>query len=494
MAADLPAEVWLQIFHYASEDDALFDYALPTSMVESSWFKMVFGGWTLRSANEGLNVMQRRSYATKKAIMATCRTWRQLGQEFMFRFLFINDPTNLVRLRPLLDRYRTLGWWAKRLHITRYYPGLGATIDDLERSLVAIIRRCPNLEIFVLDWPIKDSLLAVADSLCTYYPTTLRTLHLNVPSSSLAKVILMLDALPALTSLRLTFDVPTPDSFHLGAAANLTLTLNSLEQLSLCGPFQDFFEQLMGWELPALRSLSLDFLSYREDLPDIIEFLTTHGSALTFLDINCIPVLDVPTILDLCPLLQTIAFNFDWRLDSAEGEPWGVGSLVNRPHAHITTIGCHWLHHAFGVGDAAKYAAVDPLVTHIIRRRNDMNFAAINKQSFPKLQRVRVLDRMLLRDLEAADGPSPDCFERWERWWNQCASQGVRLEDCTGALLGTLPQDEPEDDESEEEEEVREDLRDLIRQCRAMTTARDEPFYGNPGSRRRSGAFGQQHT
>ncbi|TFY61935.1 hypothetical protein EVJ58_g4205 [Rhodofomes roseus] len=477
MAADLPAEVWLQIFHYASDDDELFDHALPTSVAESSWYKMIFGDWTLRSPNEGLNAMQRRSYATKKAIMATCRTWRQLGQEFMYRFLFINDPTNLVRLRPLLDR------------------GLGVSIDELERSLVSIIRRCPNLEIFIMDWPIRDSLLSVANALCKYCPTSLRTLHLNVPNSSLAKVILILDGLPALTCLHLTFDAPTPDNFHLGAAADLALTLGSLEQLALCGPFQDFFEQLMGWELPALRSLSLDFLSYREDLPDIIEFLTQHGSALTFLDINCIPVLDIPTILDLCPQLQTIAFNFDWRLDSAEGEAWGIGSLVNRPHAHITTIGCHWLHHAFGVGDAAKYAAVDPLVTHIIRRRNDMNFSAINKESFPKLQRVRVLDRMLLRDLEAADGPSPDCFERWERWWNQCASQGVRLEDCTGALLGTLPDDEPEVDESEEEEEGREDLRDLIRQCREMTATRDSPYYGYPpGYRRRSGAFGQQHT
>ncbi|KAI0734553.1 hypothetical protein C8Q72DRAFT_873070 [Fomitopsis betulina] len=442
MAVDLPAEVWLQIFHYASEDDALFDHALPTSMAESSWFKIVFDDqWMLKSPGEGINTLQRRSYATKKAIMATCRMWRQLGQEFMYRHLFINDPTNLVRLRPLLDRHRRLGC------------GLGVTMDDLERSLVGIIRRSTNLEIFIMDWPIKDSLLTVADALCTYCPATLCTLQLNVPSMFLAKVILLLDGLPALSHLHLTFDVPTPDNLRLGVAADLALTLKSLEQLSLCGPFQGFFEQLMGWELPALHSVSLDFLSYREGLPDIIEFLTINGSALTFLDINCIPVLDVPTILDLCPALHTLAFNLDWRLENAEGESWGIGSLVNRPHANITTIGCHWLHHAFGVGDAAKYAVADPLVTHIIRRRNDMNFAAINKRSFPKLQRVRVLDRMLLRDLEAANGPSPDCFERWERWWNQCATQGVQLEDCTGALLGTLPQDEPEEDESEEEEE-----------------------------------------
>ena len=68
MAVDLPPEVWLQIFDYASEDDALFDHALPTSLAESSWFRTVFndGQWMLKSPNEGINGLQRRSYATKK--------------------------------------------------------------------------------------------------------------------------------------------------------------------------------------------------------------------------------------------------------------------------------------------------------------------------------------------------------------------------------------------------------------------------------------------
>ena len=68
MAVDLPAEVWLLIFDYASEDDALFDHALPTSLAESSWFRTVFddGKWMLKSPSESINTVQRRSYATKK--------------------------------------------------------------------------------------------------------------------------------------------------------------------------------------------------------------------------------------------------------------------------------------------------------------------------------------------------------------------------------------------------------------------------------------------
>ena len=59
----------------------------------------------------------------------------------------------------------------------------------------------------------------------------------------------------------------------------------------------------------------------------------------------------------------------------------------------------------------------------------------------------------VLRDLNAADGPEGSCFERWERWWDQCARQRIRLEDCTGNLLGTLPED-PQDEEEGTDEDV----------------------------------------
>jgi len=33
------------------------------------------------------------------------------------------------------------------------------------------------------------------------------------------------------------------------------------------------------------------------------------------------------------------------------------------------------------------------------------------------------------------------CSTRWERWWDACEGEGVKLEDCSGGLLGNLPQD-----------------------------------------------------
>lgn len=63
---DLPDEVWRQIFDLAADEDIIFQYGLPTVMAESAWFENVFGAWTLRSPQEALNLIQRRSYATKK--------------------------------------------------------------------------------------------------------------------------------------------------------------------------------------------------------------------------------------------------------------------------------------------------------------------------------------------------------------------------------------------------------------------------------------------
>jgi hypothetical protein len=63
---DLPSELWTHIFDFTVDEDLLFQYALPTSMAESAWFKTVYGDWALRTPQEALNLIQRRNYATKK--------------------------------------------------------------------------------------------------------------------------------------------------------------------------------------------------------------------------------------------------------------------------------------------------------------------------------------------------------------------------------------------------------------------------------------------
>ena len=90
--------------------------------------------------------------------------------------------------------------------------------------------------------------------------------------------------------------------------------------------------------------------------------------------------------------------------------------------------------------------------------------AALNKANFPKLQRIRALSQSMLNALNKSDGPSGENggYDRWNRWSTACLQSGIRLEDCTGQSLGTLPQDDEYEDESEDEsDDERSDEYDL---------------------------------
>ena len=393
-------------------------------------------------------------------------------------------------------------------------------MPDLENALMSVIRHCPNLEIFIVEWPMGNTFGPVVDTLATYAAKSLRTVHWNVPREAVSKVIWALDSLPRILSVHIHFETAAddPETVHLGSASDLTLSLPHLQQLSLRGHFQEFLEQATGWSIPGLRSFSFDYGNYRTDQPDAVAFLASHGAKLIFLDLNCIPALDLPCILDLCPLLTTLSFNADWRIQQpGEEVPLPTISntvtlvnqtmslLAHKPHLNITSIGLHGLMYAFGVGFAAEYATQEPLQAHVIRRSNDLNVAALNRINFPKLQRVRALNRAMLHDLNKEDGPSEEDggVDRYDSWWTMLSESGIRLEDCTGALLGTLPEDEDEDgsdedeefgsEDSEEEEETQwgfqippmpaeegthiTELRQLLEECRAMAEEREESMF-----------------
>jgi hypothetical protein len=502
MVNSLPPELWSHIFGLAADEDTIFYPGLPTSMTQSSWARSLVTDWQLKTPRDSINMVQRRSYATKKSIISTCQSWRRLGLEFLVRYLFFNDPSKLRSLTALLASNPSLGWWTRRLHITHFLYERSPSLDDFEVALTSVLAQTPNLEIFIVDWPLSRAFGSIADTLGTHCKN-LRTAYWHVPAELLPKVIWAVDALPLLVSLAVEFDAPLKDSdtLTLGSAQDVKLHLPNLQQLILRGYSAEFIEQASGWSLPLLRSFTFDFGSKCEDVPDVLSFLSTHGTSLLFLDLNCIPALDIRTILDLCPLLTTFSFNLDWKIAPiAQNADAGDGPIVltNRPHEHIAHIGLHGLLFAFGVGLASAYATPDPLRSLLVQRTNDRNFAALTKASFPKLERVRVLSPTVLTDLERADGPQGSGMERWERWAGMCEGKSIRLEDCTGALLGTLPQEdeEDEDEEDDEEDDVLDDheysytndeepvrpggvglseLRALLEECRRMSEEREDP-------------------
>ncbi|KAI0348452.1 hypothetical protein BDW22DRAFT_1385820 [Trametopsis cervina] len=478
MVAELPAELWILIFHFAFDDDAVLAPVLPAAWDASSWAQGSDGKWMLRSPQDNIGVCIRRRTGSLKAILSSCRYLRQIGTSFLYESVLIEVPSRILRLCLALDADRHLSRQTKRIHISRYFQPNGVTAEEMDLAVISIIQHCRKLQTFVFDWPLNKSFTPIADALCHYCRGTLHTLHISIPSTELAKLIWTLDSLQKLVALHVEIGERHTEENHLGSASDINLKLPKLQQLSLRGFFTDFVEEAIEWEFPRLTSLTLDFINYRDELPDIEAFLQNHGSQLTYLDINCIPPLDVPMVLDLCPSLTSFSFNPDWRLPRDEVLPYEASSLVRVPHRGITTIGLHQLLYAFGVGYAAQYSKLDAISTRYIRHSNDANFAALTKRNFPNLKTIRLLSRTLLRDLEMANGPDEVCYERWERWWAQCSAQGVRLEDCTGAQLGYLPPQDTsteggsmaDDEEEEEEDSVIDAIRsfDPIEQVRAL--------------------------
>ncbi|KAH7919493.1 hypothetical protein BV22DRAFT_1022922 [Leucogyrophana mollusca] len=455
----LPPELWSHIFSLASDEDIILYPGLPTSFVPAAWYRYTFTPQlTLRTPQKALCILQCFAKPTKTSIVATCKAWRGLGTEVLMRCLFFSHIDDLFELAGCLAADPERGRWTRRLHVEHY--GLGEWGDseiyvDLLRD---IIQHFPNLEIFILDWrPMALCFGDVAGTLGKYC-RNLRTAYWHATVALVPKVIWVLDKLPNLVSVHLQFStsasphtVATTGELPLGVVESVHLTLPTLQELSLHGHAPLIIKQASGWSLPSLRYFSFESRSNEVSVHDVVGFLAAHGARLVFLDLNCITALDFPTILDLCPVVGTFCFNPDWPQAHADAgleattaptqtRMPAIWKLVNRPHAHITQIGLHGLLFAFGVG-------LEPLAhmdSPAYQRANDIYFGLLaSREAFPRLERVRVLCRVVLSNMVSKSGPSvvsgTECRERWERWCGVCEELGVRLEDCTGALLKDLP-------------------------------------------------------
>ncbi len=294
----------------------------------------------------------------------------------------------------------------------------------------------------MVERPLGESFGPVMDALAHDTSRRLRTIHLNIPGEGVAKILWALVSLPHIAAACIVVDTdasPVEEIVRPGSAAeNQPGAARHLQQVSLRGYVGTLLGQLGGLRLPSLRSFSIDSSTGAQDP---VEFLARHGSNLALLDLNLKNPADVPLILDLCPNLHTFTFNADWRIPSRNSLS---SHIVNQPHQHITTVGLHGLSYAFGVGTRYLQSTTvhHSLEANYAARCNDLNFAALDICNFPKLHRIRAVNRCMLEDLNTSNGPSMESggYGRWSRWRSMCERYGIRLEDCTGQLLGTLPQ------------------------------------------------------
>jgi len=408
--------------------------------------------------------------------MLTCKQWYSVAHELLFRNLYFNTPLKLFDVVKILESQKqqgeetSLGWWTRRVHVCRYssqeLQELNIEMEDMQRALVLIIEHCPNLEIFHVDWPMRETFGEVALALAQHSKRSLRTIYFNVPRNALSKVIWTLDSLKYIVAAHIEFEQSSAahsafkdedeDGINLGSAYDYPLDLRYLYQLSIGGHAREFLEQATTWHLPSLKIFSYNTGSYIGAVPDIIGFLDMHGDGLEFLDLDTNLPLEIAKILDRCPQVSTFAFNADCRITPLQNDR--ESQLTTRPKPNIHTIGLHGLSLAFGVGPVVGAKSATSVA--LIQRSNDLIMAALNKRNFPNLQRVRALSRPMLMDLNDAGQPNVENggMARWTNWWDTCARAGIRLEDCTGDSLGNLPElpgpcqgyDDSDDDDSDE--------------------------------------------
>jgi hypothetical protein len=92
MAERLPPELWSHIFDLAADEDVIFYPGLQTSMAQSTWSKSPWSSWTVRTPQDTINIIQRRSYATKKVrISGPC--------QFAFVLRYLTNHPSLSSLR-----------------------------------------------------------------------------------------------------------------------------------------------------------------------------------------------------------------------------------------------------------------------------------------------------------------------------------------------------------------------------------------------------------
>jgi len=446
----LPDEILRDVFELAVGNDPISSLEPWCCMAESMWKDMIYD-WHLLEPYQQVQFQQRENYVLKKSLMLVCKRWSRVGIDFMYRAVQVSDLAHLRILCAVLDTNSRLGWWTKSIYLYKdaRLGAAGFAKEEMGDCISSLIRHCPHTVTFMVD-PMVGALVfpVVADAIRTHCSESLTCARWHLSNQSQGLLIPALHSLRNITMLHLQIShAPSQETMKTSSAIRprLGVSFPLLEDFSLRGEILDILEEIPSWELPKLTRFTLDFANNVHDFPDVVEIITAIGMQLEVLNINSIPTLNVPHILSACPNLTTFCFNLDWQLE---------GCLANLPHKNIEHIGLHGLKHAFGVGYAASVAAVNPFEAIIMRRRNDNNFAALTKSNFPKLSAVRMLSPTILRDLNKEDGPSKGvCYERWERWWEQCAAQRVRLEDCAANLLGTLPDAGESDNEEEEEGE-----------------------------------------
>jgi hypothetical protein len=395
----LPPEIWRTIFRFATEIEGILDFSPlpPLSNERRPHFEFP-------SAESHQYEM-----ATKRAVVRVCRLWWNLAIEYLYEFVWLWYPRELLSLVNALKLHShvetALGW-----HVKCVWLSIGITwsnseaVDDALRLLfnlchdIKAIRIWPD-STFDMGFPI------IADRAPSIRMVEMEWNHRPQSRSFCLPLLLQLHEFERLEALEISFFLGTYQFPH------VPMTFPRLRALRIRCDSEESSDIILGnvtqWNIPLLCFLLLELLSRSAAIME--SFLHAHGRNIHTFEFGAGFVIRfLPLIGKHAPSLQDIAVD---------------GGRMDSP-------------------------AVAPLAAPRLRRVRVSGILVRNESSafIDAVDRILLANAPSLKCIQFTDVtaskfslPAPPAVEegpdRWMEWSENLQRRGIRIEDKFGISL-----------------------------------------------------------
>ncbi len=347
----------------------------------------------------------------KKLLGRVDRKWKTLCLPFAFEFLLLGQNGEWCGLPNLAEHSAYL----RRLELVT-----SAWTDEQLWGAKSLLMCCPKLSVLIVGSDeramrgnvVPHQLMDIIFAVLASEGSMLHTLTFRSPLEPLS-VRFILENTGGLTylhslSLRFTTFISSTDI----QAVNRLVVLEHLHSLELFSfKPSDALGILKDWKLPSLRRFSLRN-SHTFERAKALSFFEEHGSRLTILEFDYLPIL-AKDVLTFCPNLTDLIT--DVRL-----------AVINRlgGHPNLQRVG---LRGFFMIKD-------NEFVRLIVSDCLDNFFPfLIDKELFPKLSVIRLLDYD--QDRFGEQGWIMSEAQQWSQWVQRFKQASARFEDHDGQII-----------------------------------------------------------
>lgn len=291
----LPSEIWLQVLRWAT-------YASDDLCTRYHPFQKHPRNYAVSDIQDSLKV--------KAVVVRVCRQWRALAVDMLYEDLHIGHEEQT--LADVLERYEELGNRVRRAVLP--YSSTTTTTNQPLLS-VAILKRCPGLEILVRPAPdIRDILRFefFAEGLALSSLKRLEWWHMNDAARS--------EGINSLDSV--LNDAPNLRYLTIGGQLEMralqpSRRLESLSTLRIHPHWTHvlFIEQICRWSLPALTHIVVHNAQNQATLNLLWEAFGHQLQTIELGGYNRFYIEDhIASILRCCPILQELNYHIHFTM------------------------------------------------------------------------------------------------------------------------------------------------------------------------------------